>query len=456
MSAKNNKCEVRRAKCEVRDFFSALRTTHFALAGWLVAAVAGLAGPAEGQNTSPGQPEAGTFLIQGGTVVPRPGERIENGSVLIREGRIAAVGTAVQASADAVVIDATGRFVYPGMIDSRTPLGLYEIGMIRATVDTQEQGDFSPQLRTISSVNPHSELIPVTRVNGITSAITVPLGGIITGQAALIQLDGWTWEEMMVQAPVAVVLQYPRAPRSPFAMPTPEQERAAQERVERQVRELRDYLRQAREYARIRAGGEGRVDTGLEAMRPVLAGEVPVFAIADSREQIEGALALADTFGLRLIIGGGEEAWKVRELLAQRNIPVVLGSILSTPALDAPYDAIYAQPAVLHRAGVSFAFSTGEAANSRNLPYHAAMAVAYGLPAEAAWRALTLAPAEIWGVADRLGSLEVGKSADLFIATGDPLDVRTRVEQVFIAGKRIPMDDRHTRLYERFRARPRP
>jgi imidazolonepropionase-like amidohydrolase len=420
-----------------------------------LALAATLAGAAEAAAQQPAS-QGGTFLIRGGTVVARPGQVMQGASVLIRDGRIAAVGADVAAPAGATVVDATGRWVYPGMIDSSTPLGLYEIGSIVGTIDNRELGDFNPHLRAVASVNPHSELIPVTRVNGVTTAITQPTGGLVSGQAALIRLDGWTWEEMAIRPAAALVVQYPRAPRGFFGPATPEQERAAQERVEQQIRELRDFFRQSRDHARMRAGGAPAGALPLESMRAVFAGELPVLVLADSREQIEGALALADTFGVRVIIGGGEEAYRVRDELARRNVPVILGSMRSNPAFDAPYDALWAQPAVLQRAGVRFAFSTGEAANSRHLPYHAAKAVAFGLSPDEAWRALTLAPAEIWGVADRIGSIEVGKSADLFIATGDPLDVRTRVEQVWIAGKRIPLDDRHTRFYEQFRARPGP
>lgn len=442
-----------------------IRIRHTAArAAALGLALAGtLCGPAAAQMATgvlappaPGVSRGGTFLIQGGTVVARPGQVLPATDVLIEDGRIAAVGPNLGAPAGAALIDARGKYVYAGMIDSATPLGLYEIGSIGATIDRTEIGDFNPQLRTLAAVNPHSELIPVTRVNGVTAAITQPAGGIISGQAALIRLDGWTWEEMAVRAPAALVIHYPRAPRSPFATPTPEQERAARERVERQVRELRDYLRMARDYARMPHEGANARSLPLEAMRPVITGEVPVLVFADRKDEIEGALALADEFGLRLILGGGEEAWKLRDELARRDVPVILGSLRSTPAPDAPYDALWAQPAALKRAGVRFAFSTGEAANSRHLPYHAALAVAYGLAPQDAWHALTLGAAEIWGVADRLGSIEPGKSADLFVATGDPLDVRTRVEHVFVAGRLVPMDDRHTRAYQQFLARPRP
>jgi imidazolonepropionase-like amidohydrolase len=189
-------------------------------------------------------------------------------------------------------------------------------------------------------------------------------------------------------------------------------------------------------------------------MRPLVRGETLALVSANSEEQIEGAIMLADSFDLNVAVLGGDEAWKVRQELAQKNIPVVLGSIQSTPSGDAPYDAIYAQPGILRRAGVKIAFSTGGASSSRHLPYHAALSVAYDLDPDDALRALTLWPAEIFGVADQVGSIEVGKKANLFISDGDPLDVRTHMLEVFIDGKRIPHDDRHFLLYEKWNGRP--
>lgn len=219
--------------------------------------------------------------------------------------------------------------------------------------------------------------------------------------------------------------------------------------------ELGEYLARAESYADRKArDAVPELDRQMEAMVPVMRGERPVAIQADTPEQIRGALGLAQRFGLRIVIVGGDQAWRVADSLAAHDVPVVLGSILSMPGRDRPFDAIYAQPAVLAARGVRFAFSTGDAANARNLPYHAAMAVAHGLAPEVALRAMTQWPAEFWGVGDALGTLEAGKVANLFIADGDPLDVRTTVEQVFIRGRPIEMESRHTRLYERFRGRP--
>lgn len=400
--------------------------------------------------------EEGTFAIRGGTVITGTGQRLENATVVIANGRIAAVGSNAQVPAGATEIDATGRFVYPGMIDAYTPLGLSEIGGINTMNLRSELGDFNPHMRAIVALNVDSELLGVTRANGVTNVLSTPSSGIISGQAALIHTAGWTWEDLAANGSAAAyVVNWPREPSFRFGGANPAQERAARERVEQNIAELEAWLRTARDYDAAREAGSTHWDQQYEAMRPLVRGEVPALVSADSEEQIRGVLELADSFDIQVIIYGGDEAWKVAELLAQKQVPVVLGSLQSTPADDVPYDAIYAQPGVLHRAGVKIAFSTGGAANARHVPYHAALAVAYGLPADAAIQALTLWPAQIFGADDQIGSIETGKLANLFITTGDALDIRSQVQEVFIKGRRVPMDDRHTRFYEKYNSRPR-
>jgi imidazolonepropionase-like amidohydrolase len=409
----------------------------------------------------------GVFLIRGASVWTGTGAMQQNTNVLIRDGKIEAVGPNVTASG-ATEIDARGKFVFPGMTDAYTPLGLTEVGGIATMSLRSELGEFNPHMRPVVAINVDSELLGVTRANGVTSALTVPSGGIISGQAALINTAGWTWEDMAVQPSAAYVINYPRAGGGggfgggggpgPGPGPGPggggPAAAQARERVERQIRELRQVLTLARAYDRQRAANAGKLDLVYEAMRPLVRGEVPALIQADTDEQIRTAIEFADSMGLKLVIYGGRDAWKVRELLAQKNIPVVLGSIQSTPSADAPYDAIYAQPGVLHEAGVKFAFSTGGGANARHVPYHAALAVAYGLPADAALKALTIWPAEIFGAQNSIGTIEPGKIANLFITSGDPLDVRSIVSDVFVKGRRVPMDDRHNRLYQKYNSRP--
>ena len=412
-----------------------------------------LAAPASAQI---GVGEQGTYLIRGGTVVVMPGQSLPNASVLIRDGRIAEVGANVQAPAGAQVIDATGKFVYPGMIDAYTPLGLAEIGGIATMNLRSELGDYNPHDRAIVAVNVDSEMLGITRVNGVTNAITAPSGGVIPGQAALIHTAGWTWEDMAAVSTAAYVINYPRVGGGGRGG------RGGGGRgggggggnAAEQLEELKDWLRTSKRYDEARTAGSSEFDIRYEAMRPLVRGEAPALVSADNEEQIRGAIALQDTFGLRVVILGGGDAWRIADEVARAGVPIVLGSIQSTPSGDEPYDAVYAAPGVLRRAGVKIAFSTGGASDARHVPYHASLAVAYGLSKDDALRALTIWPAEMFGAAEELGSIERGKIANLFVTTGDPLDVRSQVSHVFIKGRNVPMDDRHTQFYMKYNTRP--
>ena len=409
-------------------------------------------------SASAAQTQERVTVIRNATVVPVVGARIPNGTIVIRGSTIEAVGRDLTVPPGAKVVDAAGLFVYPGMIDSGTDLGLTEIESVPGGNDTREIGDFNPHDLSLSAVNPHSELIPVARVNGVTSVITAAGGGLVSGYAALIDLSGWTPKEMGVVPQAGLVVTYPRVTggRGRGGVPT------TGEQVNRQVDQLMAYFRSAKSYAerkaRVEAAGSNldRADLPLEAMIPVVTGKVPVIFDVVTGSQIRGALALADSFGLKVVLRGANEAWLLADTLAARKVPVVVGPTTVTPGDNDPYDALYANAGVLAAAGVVVAFQTSSASDSRNLPYNAALAVAYGLSADEALRAITINPARIWGVADKLGSVEAGKVANLMVTTGDPLDVRTQVRHVFIRGDETPMDDRHTRLYEEFRARPKP
>ena len=434
-----------------------------------VLAVAMIASTSTAQNAvRPAQraPAQSAILIRNATIVPVTGPRIPNGTLVIRGDRIEALGPNVTAPADARVIDGTGLFVYPGMIDGGTQLGLTEIGSVPGGEDTQEVGDFNPHNVALTAVNPHSELIPVTRVNGVTTAITSAEGGLISGQAGLIDLMGWTPAEMAVRRQAAMVVSYPSLGGGGFGgggggfggQQRSESER--REELDRRTRSLRSYFADAKAYSDMKgrvatAGGVRKANQAMEAMAPIVRGEIPVIFDVTTADQIRGVLALADTFGIKVVLRGAREAWRLADTLAMRKIPVIVGPLTSVPGADDPYDMTYANPGVLARAGVKIAFQTSDAANSRNLPYNAALAVAYGLDADAALRALTINAAEIFGVADRYGSLAPGKVANVMVTTGDPMDVRSVVRHLFIRGQPVPLDDRHTRLYEQFRARPR-
>jgi imidazolonepropionase-like amidohydrolase len=371
----------------------------------------------------------------------------------------------VSVPADATVFDGTGLSVYPGMIDSGTNIGLTEIDSVAGTVDASELGDLNPNAAAAVALNPHSEIIPVTRVNGVTNVLSVPQGGIISGQSALIQLAGWTPQEMVVKAPAAMHIRFPRFPSRAFAgvaAQEEEQEKEMRKSHTRQLDLLRDIMRDAQAYGRAAAARQNdktvqrfNRDVTLEALVPVVEGRVPVVMHAELARDIRAAIEFADEFKLKMILAGAQDVVRVIPELKARNIPVILGPILDLPQReDDPYDLLFSNAAALHAAGIRFSIQTNDAHNVRNLPYNAGACAAFGLPKDVALKSVTIYPAEIFGVADRLGSLEVGKLANVILTDGDPLEIRTNVRRVFIAGEDIPMDSRHTLLYEKFRKRP--
>jgi imidazolonepropionase-like amidohydrolase len=409
------------------------------------------------------QQAANVIVIRNAKIVTVTGAVIERGSVLIRDGKIAEVGAKVTAPGNAKVIDATGLSVYPGMIDCGTQLGLTEIGSIQETHDTTELGDFNPHMRAIVAVQPHSELIPVARANGITTAITHPSGRLVSGQAALINLDGWTWQEMTVKAPAAMWMEYPRAPRGRgAAFIQAEGGAGATQLRDRQLASLREKIEDAQAYAKAkdaRAADKSLpphpVDHVLEALIPVVKGEMPVLMVANGEREIKGAIEIADKYKLKLIISGAGDAWKVASTLKEKNIPVIIGPVTEVPGNeDDDYDVNYSLAAKLYKAGVKFAFQTDDAAYVRNLPYQAGTSAAFGLPKDEALKAVTIYPAQIFGVDKLLGSVEVGKMANLIVTDGDPLEFKTSVKHMFINGKPVDLSTRHTRLYDKFNARP--
>ncbi|HEY0143341.1 MAG TPA: amidohydrolase family protein [Thermoanaerobaculia bacterium] len=425
-----------------------------------LALVLAFAASAFAQSTIPNNPGVKpTVAIRNATIVPVSRAPIANGTIVFANGIITAVGNDVSIPANATVIDGTGLFVYPGMIDSGTNVGLTEMDSVAGTVDTTELGDINPNADAVSAVNPHSEVIPVTRVNGVTNVVVVPEGGMISGQSALIQLAGWTPQEMTIRAPLAMHIRFPRLRTGPIVEVPQEEEQEKELRKShtRQLDKLRDTFRDAQAYAKAMSARGPRFDRDviLEALVPVVEGRVPVVMHAQLARDIKAAIEFADEFKLKMILSGAQDAARVIPDLKRRNIAVILGPILSLPQReDDPYDLLFTNARALHDAGIAFAIQTNDAHNVRNLPYNAGSCAAFGLPKEIALRSITLSPAEIFGVADRMGSLDVGKMANVFIADGDPLEMRTNVRRVFIAGEEIPMDSRHTLLYEKFRRRP--
>jgi imidazolonepropionase-like amidohydrolase len=408
---------------------------------------------------------AEAFSIVHATVHTVSGPTLEDATVSFEGGRIVEVGTRLTPLAGARVIDATGRHLYPGLIDAHTAVGLTEIGSVAGSVDVNEIGDLNPNVDTSIAVNPDSELIPVTRANGLTHVLTVPAGGLISGSSSLIRLDGWTWEDLVAAAPVGMHVRWPsfRIRRGGFLRDAPSAEDQKKLREER-LEQIRTVFEDARAYARAKRADSPRPvdsDPKLEALLPVIDGRLPVIVHADEIRQIESAIEWAREQTVRIVIAGAGDVWRAADRLRDERIPVIVTSVLSRPSReDEPYDTAYALAAKLHEAGVEFCIaSSGSrfgAPMTRTLPYHAAMAAAFGLDRDEALRSVTLYPARILGVGDELGSIEVGKSASLILTDGDPLEIRTRIERAFIDGRPVDLKaNRQDRLYEKYRSRPR-
>lgn len=398
------------------------------------------------------------IALVGGTIHTISGAVIERGTVLFENGKIVGIGTNVSIPQDAEKIDVSGKHIYPGLIDAHSDIGLTEIGAVRATNDLRETGNINPNIRAEVAVNPESEIIPVTRANGITLAVTIPQGGTISGTAAIIALDGWTWEDITFKAPVGMVVNWPSMTITKAWWERRTEEEQIKDR-DKAINEIRNAFRDARAYLQAkRSEKEGntsyhQVDLRWEAMAPVLDQKIPVLMNAEEIQQIQAAVAWAEQEKVNLVFVGGYDTWRVTDLLKTKNIPVIVNPIHRTPWRRwEKYDTPFTLPKKLYEAGIQYCIAgDGGASNERNLPYHAATAVSYGLPREEAIKAITLYPAQILRIADRVGSLEVGKDATLIVTNGDPLEITTNVEMEFIEGKKIPLTSRHTRLYEKYK-----
>jgi imidazolonepropionase-like amidohydrolase len=394
----------------------------------------------------------GVVAITNAKIVPVTRPAIDRGTIVIRDGNIESVGAQVAVPPGAKVIDAGGADVDPGWINARTVIGLSEPGA-RGYEDTTEMLDFNPQMRTLVAYHNDSEPIPVARANGVTTVAVFPNGGMLGGQVPVVNLDGWTWEESALEPVAGIAFQFPATGgRGRFMMAQPGPERSYEElKRERDAKldELARLLDQARAYAK--AGPDRQVDWVLEALVPVVERRLPLFTTAASELDIRDAITFAEHVNVKIVISAGPEAAYVAPLLKEKGVPVILGPVLTLPSRkDVSHAASYRAAGELARAGVKFAFATGDNTNVRQVPYQAAMSVAWGLPREEAIRALTINAAEILGVADRVGSIEPGKRANLLIAKGDPLEVRSEVTHVIIDGQDVDLDNKHLELYQRY------
>ncbi len=403
---------------------------------------------------------ADTLLLRGAVVHTVANGTLDTGDVLIRDGRIAAVAERIDEKADRV-LELKGLHLYPGLVSPSTDLGLVEIPALRAAVDDKETGEFTPEVESWNAVNPDSELIPVARANGITHFAPTPQGKFITGSSGMMAARGWTIEDMLVRRHTAMHLVWPGhslkvpGPNAPADAKSLDEQ--ARERKEK-VREIERFLADAEAWAK-RDAKSPKVPA-WEAMQPVLRGEVPLIIHANGQREIRAALTWSEAHPkLRIVLLGGRDAWMHAEELARRKIAVIYTEVYALPSRSTDsYDVQFSAPSILHKAGVTVAISEGlERASSsgqRNLPYIAAQAAAFGLPVDAALASITLIPAQIHGLGDQLGSIEAGKDASLFAATGDILDIRSQVKHLWISGVEQSLESRHTRLAERYRSRP--
>ena len=408
---------------------------------------------------------SGEYWIVGGTIHPISGPPIKDGLLVIGEGRIQRVGpqTGQKPPAGVTVVNVRGLNVYPGLINAGVPLGMIEIGSVAGSDDQRDIAKFQPDLTALSAYNPFSAAIEVARAEGVTTAMIPAAGGVVEGRAGLVHLDGWSMPEARVASPIGLFVRLPSLPVRFSRWVSDEEQEKQKKEYPKKVVQIEAFLRKAGHYARVSAVAEQRTkmspefDRKLEAMIPYMRGEAPVFFRAESYKQIAEALRFAERYGLRPVIYGGREAWKLADELALKRVDVVIARSMAYPADKfEPWDSVYRNAAVLHHAGVRFAFATPGASLAKLVGIEAGMAVAHGLEPVHAMRALTLDAAHILGVGDRLGSLEPGKIADVIITTDSPLQAGNCVVTEFITGRPVNLSNRHSRLDARFGRRPRP
>ena len=454
----------RRPKSEIlfASATSCPRTIHvlsFICSFWLCGIVAGITTePTFGASDQiPAKPQVRPIALVGGTIHPVSGPDIAGGTILFDKGKIVAIGKDLLLPPNTEKIVVTGKHVYPGMIEASSQIGLVEIDAVRSTRDMAEVGSINPNARAEVAINPESERIPVTRVNGVLVAHIMPVSGLLSGRSAAMMLDGWTWEDMTLKAPVGIVVNWPRMTviRAPWMQQSDEEQR---KNIEQQLKNLKQAFTEARAYALAKKAETKPgvpyhpFDARWEAMRPVFDGMLPVLVNANEIKQIHAALEWATQENIKPVLVGGKDAWRMTDLLKRKDIPVILGPVHDTPMRDwEDYDTAFTNARKLHEAGVRFCISGGSGSgNDRNLPYQAATAAAFALSKEEALKAITLYPAQILGIADRLGSLEVGKDATLLVSTGDPLETFSNVERAYIQGRNIDLGNKHRRLYEKY------
>ena len=405
----------------------------------------------------PAPPQKNPILLKNGFIHTVSKGTIE-GSILFEKGKIIRVAKYITPPENCEIIDLNGKHVYPGMIAAVSGLGLIEINAVNETNDHSERGDFNPNVLANIAFNSDSEIIPTTRSNGILTANVIPYSGLVSGQSSIMMLDGWTSENATLSSPSGLHINWPNM----NSIVKTDYEKKMFKTAQKNLNNLESIIKDARAYARLRqarsrsAENYHSEDLRWESMIPYVNKKLPIYIHANEVKQIEASISWSIRHSLNIIIVGGKDAWRTTDLLVKNRIPVIYESVTSLPYRRfEDYDQAYKTPSILYEKGVQFCISqygfAGSAYQIRNLPYQASMAASYGLPKEAALRSVTLSAAEILGIDKKIGSLEAGKDATLFISNGDPLEIRTNIIQAFIQGKKIDMDDRHKSLYSKYK-----
>lgn len=438
----------------------------------LFLAAASLAQTAKKQAAS--EADNGTIVLRGGKLLTITHGVIENGVLVMQKGKITAVGAAgsVSVPRDAKVIDVTGMTVYPGLIDSETRLGLTEISADQMTDDLVETSDeIMPHMHVYDAFHAETAVIPVTRINGVTNAIVAPASqDTLPGQDSFIQLYGRSADEMLLVRDIAMPLNFTGRQRrnqgqfQNYKYPSTRMGMAAQ--LRQAFLDAQDYDQKLAAYEKKKSSGGDdkdkdkdkekgpgtppKRDLKLEALLPYLHGQKPVVLAAEEPNDLLTALGLANEFHLKVVLNHLSHSAKLLDKVAATGFPVIVGPIYEQPKEDERYDAVFKLPAEMAKRGIKIAFASYDAHNARNLPYAAGYATAFGLPHDEALKAITINPAQIWGVDNQLGSLDTGKTANVVVANGDPLDVKTDVKHVFIDGIEIPLVSRQTELRDQY------
>jgi imidazolonepropionase-like amidohydrolase len=429
---------------------------------WMFALTAGLLAQNSGSQKSQAQGSGGTIALRGGTLLTVSHGVIEKGVIVMQNGRITAIGGASTAiPRDARIIDVTGMTVYPGLIDAETRLGLTEVSADRMTDDMSEPSDeIMPHMHVSDAFHAETALIPVARINGITNAIVAPgPGDTLPGQDALIQLAGRSSDDMLIVRDIALPLNFTGRQRRNESFATakfPQTRMGMAAQLRQAFIDAQDYEAKLTAYEKKKsadpekAGTPPKRDLRLEALLPYLHGKKPMVLAAEEPNDLQTVLDMAKEFHLKVILNHLSHSSEVLDKVAASGFPVIVGPIYEQPKEWERYDAVYRLPAEMAKRGIKIAFATYDSHNARNLPYAAGYAVGFGLPAGEALKAMTLNPAQMFGVDKDLGSLDVGKMANLVVANGDPLDVKTDVKHVFIAGQEIPLISKQTELRDQY------